>query len=266
MKAGRFTVYVGAAAIVLGSAAPGFAQQAPKAASCPAEVAQVRAQIWRAQAAMEIAGTPTAKAPSGRALASQIQGAPTSGAGRVPGSVDPSGGAPTSGAGRALATAPGSVDPSGGKPTSGAGRVPGSVDPSGGAPTSGAGRALATAPVRQATPGRVSSSTNAQFRVLTSNDSRKAFVETLNEQERSILYNSLSPREKKIFSAAMGTKDMPAVSEQDAKAWAEKIASTPDLSKKVAKARTLAREAQAMCATDAAGATAKAKEGMEALK
>ena len=113
----------------------------------------------------------------------------------------------------------------------------------------------------------MSSSTNAQFRVLASNENRKAFVETLNDQERTILYQSLSAREKKMLSGVMSDPSQK-VSDQDAKSWAEKIASNrAELSKKIAKARGLAREAQELCNKgDAAGATAKAKEAMDVLK
>src|SRR3990170_8487819 len=108
MKVSKHTAYAGIAALVLGTAAPAFAQTQQAGASCPPEIAQVRAQIWRAQAAMDLARTPAGDPASGtgRALAS-AQGHP-SGIGRTPA------GDPASGVGRTPA----------GDPASGVGRTP----------------------------------------------------------------------------------------------------------------------------------------------
>jgi hypothetical protein len=58
------------------------------------------------------------------------------------------------------------------------------------------------------------------------------------------------------------------LSDQDVKAWAEKIATDRTaLSQKITKARALARTASDLCKKgDSDGAAAKAKEAMEALK
>jgi hypothetical protein len=141
-----------------------------------------------------------------------------------------------------------------------------------------AGRALAAAPGFTPAAGpasgvaRVSSVANAQFRVLASDQDRKAFVETLNEQERTLLYQTLSTTYKKRLASVVSEQEQKSLSQklsdQDAKAWAEKIATDrTGLSKKIAKARALARTASDLCKKgDSEGAAAKAKEAMEALK
>ena len=320
MKIRNITAFVGIAAMVLATAAPGFAQQG--GASCSQEIAQARAHIWRAQAAMDIARIPGTTEPAsgaGRALASspalpqgQASGAgripgtdqPASGAGRVPGTDQPASGAgripgtdqPASGAGRkALASSPALPQgqasgagriPGTDQPASGAGRVPGTDQPASGAgripgtdqPASGSGRALAAAPGftpstgPASAAGRVSSMANAQFRVLASDQDRKAFVETLNDQERKVLYQSLSAQDRKRLASAMSEQELKdlsqKVSSEDSKAWAEKVASDrAALNQKIQKARALARAAQDLCKKgDSAGATAKAKDTIEALK
>ncbi len=313
MKIGRFTAFVGIAAIVLAAAAPGFAEQT--GASCSQDIAQARAHIWRAQAAMDIAHHPfTGEPTSGtsRALAS-AEFPPKQGdisAGRVPGMDQPKETLTGSGASRKpLASAefpPKQGDISAGRvpgmdqpketltgsgasrkplasaefpPKQGdisAGRVPGMDQPKDTLTGSGAGRALAAAPGFTSSSGptsgvaRIASTANAQFRVLASDQDRKAFVGTLNEQERRLLYQTLSGSYKKrMASAVSDPKDISQkVSDQETKAWAEKIASDrAGLSKKVAKARTLVRAAQDFCKKgDSAGATAKAKEAMDVLK
>ncbi len=289
MKISRITAFAGIAAIVLAAAAPGFAQQG--GASCSQEIAQVRAHIWRAQAAMDIAHIPGTQEPAsgagrGKSLASATNepDKPGSGVGRIPGTDQPASGAsripgtdqPASGASRGKSLASATNEPD--KPGSGVGRIPGTDQPASGAsripgtdqPGSGVGRALAAAPgfTPASSAGRVSKTSNAQFRVLGSDQDRKAFLVTLNEQERSILYTSLSPREKNMFTTAMGVKGVPAASDQDAKSWAGKIATDRTaLSKNVAKARALAIQADKLCRSgDAAGASAKAKEAMDVLK
>jgi hypothetical protein len=139
-----------------------------------------------------------------------------------------------------------------------------------------AGRALAAAPGFTPAAGpvsgvaRISSVANAQFRVLASDQDRKAFVDNLNDQERRLLYQTLtSTYKKRLASVAGDEKELgQKVSDQDAKTWAEKIATDrTGLSKKIAKARALARTASDLCKKgDSEGAAAKAKEAMEALK
>ncbi|HEY7676466.1 MAG TPA: hypothetical protein VIG69_05310 [Candidatus Methylomirabilis sp.] len=347
MKVSKLTAFVGIAAIVLASAAPGFAQQG---ASCSVEIAQVRAQIWRAQAAIDVTQETAATPQRGKALASaptgQQQGE-ISGAGRsMPGQGEVSGAGralpqgEASGAGRSKSLASSPAIPQG--QASGAGRalpqgeasgagrsMPGQGEVSGAgralpqgeasgagrskslasAPTSqqqgevsgagralpqgeasgagralpqgeasGAGRALAAAPGFTPAAGpasgaaRVSSVTNAQFRVLSSDQDRKAFVGTLNEQERTLLYQTLSAPYKKRVASVMSAQDQKSLgqklSDQDVKAWAEKIATDRTaLSQKITKARALARTASDLCKKgDSDGAAAKAKEAMEALK
>lgn len=260
MNASKILAVLGIAAAVAWPAIPGFAQQASTA--CPPEVAQARAEIWRVQAATELARTPAGEPASGvgRALAASPArtpaGEPASGVGRTPA------GEPASGVGRTPA----------GEPASGVGRTPT------GEPASGAGRALAVAPAR--TPagepasgvGRIAAGANAQFRVLAGDQDRKAFFDTLTDQERRLLYQTLSARDKKRLTAAVSEperKDIgQTVSDQDAQAWAEKVVSSRvGLEKKIVKARALARAAEDLCKKgDAAGAAAKGREAMEALK
>jgi len=290
MKVSKVTASVGIAALVLASSAPGFTQQGGTA--CSVEIAQVRAQIWRAQAAMDITQETAAAPQRGKALASAqnpSQGEVSAGRSTMPGQNE------VSGAGRSTMPAQGEVsagrskslasaqNPSQGEVSAGRSTMPGQNEVSGAGRSTmpgqnevSAGRALAAAPgftpaVGPASGvGRISSTANAQFRVLASDQDRKAFVDNLNDQERRLLYQTLtSTYKKRLASAAGDQKELgQKVSDQDAKAWAEKIATDrTGLSKKIAKARTLARSASDLCKKgDSEGAAAKAKEAMEALK
>ncbi|HYB72747.1 MAG TPA: hypothetical protein VED18_05190 [Candidatus Sulfotelmatobacter sp.] len=244
MKVSKVTASVGIAALVLASSAPGFTQQGGTA--CSVEIAQVRAQIWRAQAAMDITQETAAAPQRGKALASAqnpSQGEVSAGRSTMPGQNE------VSGAGRS--TMPGQNEVSAGRALAAAPGFTPAVGPASGV-------------------GRISSTANAQFRVLASDQDRKAFVDNLNDQERRLLYQTLtSTYKKRLASAAGDQKELgQKVSDQDAKAWAEKIATDrTGLSKKIAKARTLARSASDLCKKgDSEGAAAKAKEAMEALK
>ncbi len=242
MKRKAIMVYVGSAALVLGTAAIGSAQQA--GGSCSQDIARARAQIWRAEAALDIAAPMKTASRTGKALASS----PMPQQGEV------------SGAGRSTMPPQGEV--------SGAGRS--TMPPQG--EVSGAGRALAAAPGFTPSIVRASNTTNAQFRVLSSAQDRQTFVESLNPQERKLLYQSLSTRDRKRLTASLSPQEVKDasqnVSAEDSRAWADKIATNRTaLSKKVQRARVLARAAHALCMKgDAAGASAKANEAIELLK
>ena len=177
MKVSKRTAYAGIAALVLGTAAPGFAQTQQAGASCPPETAQVRAQIWRAQAAMDIARTPAGDPASGtgRALAS-AQGHP-SGIGRTPA------GDPASGVGRTPT----------GDPASGAGRVSST--------TNAQFRVLASAEDRKA------------FVTSLSEAERKLFYESLSNMEKKRLASAVSEQEMKGMSEKVSDPDAKAWAE-----------------------------------------------------